>query len=86
MPLLFPLNCIHCDFPIGGDNPVRLYCCNAHRQAAYRARAPTPAPAPVHTQRNTPNPQRKPNTPPHLTSRPGQLNSNTYAQLGSDRC
>lgn len=52
MPLLFDVTCIVCGVRIRTDNPYRLYCSNAHRQAAYRAKARTPRKAPVHAVRN----------------------------------
>jgi len=52
MPLLIEPTCLVCGESIGTANPYLLYCCNAHRQAAYRARASTPRKALVHHVRN----------------------------------
>lgn len=52
MPLLIEPTCLVCGASIRTDNPYRLYCSNACRQAAYRAKAATPRQAPVHKVRN----------------------------------
>lgn len=86
MKLLFPINCLVCNASMHGDNYFKLYCCNPHRQQAYRNRSWTPASAPVHLDRNTPPAEQHPNNRRPQKPLDGQLNSNTYAQLGSDRC
>lgn len=53
MTLLFEVECLVCKTTIDTNSPYRLYCCNACRQAAYRAKAHTPRKAPVHHVRNS---------------------------------
>lgn len=52
MPRFLPSTCLLCGAAFRSRRNLATYCCNAHRQAAYRLGAFTPNECPVNTRRN----------------------------------